>query len=79
MSVKEANKQIAERIAAAEQLISEAESIADDSNLEFSFGLSYGMGGTYYPNRDKDDWNSSDQPWYDSDYSGRWVSSSEQC
>ena len=52
--------------------IAEAEKIADEYGVQFSFSLEYGMGGTYYPTSTNDDrdWDESNEGW---------VSSSNSC
>lgn len=71
---KTADKQISDLLSQARSLITQAEGIADDNGVTFSFSLEYGMGGTYYPHGREDD---GDHEW-DSSYEG-WVSSSSQC
>jgi len=62
MNEQEASEKISDLIAAAYNKIFEAEAIADESGVSFSFGLSYGMGGTYFPKQKLEDgeWKSSD-------------------
>lgn len=76
--LKEANKTIADKIEAAESLIRECETIADQHGLEFRWeGPSYGMGG-YYIGKDpsKADWSSSTR---DCEGGDGWSSSSSNC
>ena len=69
---KTADQQIADLLSQARSLISQAENIADENGVTFSFSLEYGMGGTYYPHGLENDheWESS--------FEG-WVSNSSQC
>lgn len=71
---KTADKQISDLLSQARSLITQAEDIADENGVTFSFSLEYGMGGTYYPHGREDD---GDHEW-ESSYEG-WVSSSSQC
>lgn len=50
MTQKEAEQLIKQKVKEAEALISEAESLADEHNVGFSWDLAYGMGGWYEPN-----------------------------
>ncbi|HET8687662.1 MAG TPA: hypothetical protein VFM18_13510 [Methanosarcina sp.] len=66
-----ANKLIAERLEVAMNLISECESIADTTQVGFSWDLAYGMGGWYEPRTGEvDRWG---------DQKGGWQSSSSSC
>ena len=73
--VKKASEAISEHVAAAYAAIQEAEKLADEFGLEFSFDLTYGMGGTYigknYSERAGHDWYSSNE--------GSWLASSQSC
>ena len=71
---KTADKQITDLLSQARSLITQAENIADENGITFTFSLEYGMGGTYYPHGREND---GDDEW-DSSYEG-WVSSSSQC
>lgn len=73
---RRASAQVSGLVQEAYNKLHEAEKIANEYGIVFSFSPAYGMGGTYYPPRN-DDYNDSDD-WYDSDEQG-WVSSSEQC
>lgn len=75
---REAMIKIEEKTKAAYALIKEAEAIADEAQVAFSFSLEYGMGGTYYPKRNPESTEATEGgDWYDS-YEG-WQSSSSQC
>lgn len=50
-------------------LLKEAEDLADEADLSFSFSVCYGMGGTYYPQSSTRSEDSDDG----------WVSSSNNC
>lgn len=63
MDKAEAAKKIDQLVKDAYKSINEAEVIATEHNLEFSFGVAYGMGGHFTQGSD--------------DY--MWVSSSEGC
>lgn len=50
MTKEEATKAIAEKLAAVNTLIQEAQKIADEHQVSFGFdGPTYGMGGGYTP------------------------------
>lgn len=81
MTKQEALAKIAELTNDALAKIRQAEKIAEEHQVSFSFGLEYGMGGTF-----DEDWDSSD--WDESDDEGntnstkkpyRWHPSSESC
>lgn len=65
-----ANKEIATLLASAYDSIRRAERIADIAGVSFEFGVTYGMGGTYYGEVEEDTY-----------YGNRegWVSSSNSC
>jgi hypothetical protein len=48
--MSEAAAKIKELLDKAHDAIHEAEKIADESGVDFSFNVSWGMGGRYYPN-----------------------------
>lgn len=73
-SKRVANNKIAQCLELAKRSIAEAEKIADENQITFSWSLSYGMGGTYYPKG----WNDSGCSDED-DLEGRWRSSSSMC
>lgn len=77
MDAQEATKKIAELTASAMTLIRQAEKIADENGVSFSFDVAYGMGGTYTP-KSSDGWNSSGCSDFGDDSSG-WQSSSSGC
>lgn len=79
MSEKEALELISQKLAEADKLIAEAEQIAKDNGVEFSWdGPTYGMGGYFGK---ASDWESSD--WEDSgcsiDVEYEWRASSQSC
>lgn len=76
LSEAEASKLISEKTAAAYAAINEAEAIADEYGVDFSFSVSYGMGGYYSPKPKNDDYN--DSSCYGEDSYG-WNSSSAYC
>lgn len=49
MNKEEAAKRIADLTNQAMDLIKQAEKIANEFGVDFSFDVAYGMGGTYYP------------------------------
>jgi hypothetical protein len=51
MTKEEALKVIETKLAQIRKLISECETIADESQNSFYFSVEYGMGGTYYPKK----------------------------
>jgi hypothetical protein len=66
MTKEEAVARISVLVGAAHENISEAENLADEFGLDFSFDLAYGMGGTYYGEGHdyewvEHGWNSSSQ------------------
>jgi hypothetical protein len=56
MTKEEAVARIAVLVVAAEKNIREAEVLADEHGLDFSFSPAYGMGGTYYGEGHKYEW-----------------------
>jgi len=87
MNKQKAAKEIAEKTAEAMRLVRECEKIADENDIDFSFSVSYGMGGTYVPKRQKPAeknrkssvgscWGGNDD--YDNRESG-WQASSNSC
>lgn len=76
LTQQEASAQIANLIRSAEAKISEAEKIADEYGVSFSWdGPSYGMGGWYTGKSEKPEWADSD--WEASDEG--WSASSQSC
>ena len=62
----------------AQTLITQAEQLADEYGIPFTFSVAYGMGGTYIPApSDKEDWNRSDC--YEDEENYGWVSSTSDC
>lgn len=66
----EAKDAIQVKLRAAFAAISEAQAIADENDVGFSFDIGYGMGGRYIPE--------SKQDADDRDYGG-WYSSTRSC
>jgi hypothetical protein len=77
ISHREAMVLIEEKTNQANELIIEAQKIADKFGLEFSFTVAYGMGG-YYCGKGSEDWEETS---YSSDYgkTGYWMPSSKNC
>lgn len=76
---KEADAKIDEHLANAYEAIREAEALANEYGLEFSFDVSYGMGGTYYsPKQVQEDSWLQDNYYLDPNEGG-WVASSQTC
>lgn len=76
LTSQEATQKISDLVKQARDLISQAEALADNHGLCFSWDLEYGMGGTYYG----EGWDSSTScEWENSDSENGWVSSSSQC
>lgn len=71
--------QIDDLVREAYSIIRQAEELANDNDLKFSFDISYGMGGTFYPASEvkDDDWL-RDELYLDVE-SGGWVASSQTC
>ena len=67
MTKQEAAAKIADLVAQAHNAINEAESLADEHKLDFSFSVAYGMGGTYYPAGHKYGW--TEEGWNPSSHS----------
>lgn len=78
--IKKANEEISNLLGEAHAKISEAEKIADDYKLDFTFSVAYGMGGWYEP-------KGYPISKYDADYEnensvtleGKWCPSSHSC
>ncbi len=80
LSKEEASKQIAEKLDQAQKLLHEAEALADEAGVEFSWKPFYGGGGTYFGKDSRDDWQDSNGEWETSDYyETGWQSSSHNC
>lgn len=79
---KEALEKIEKLKEKALKLISEAEEIATEAGVTFSWDLAYGMGGWFRPKREagknEDGELTSDEDYADSDEGG-WESSSSNC
>jgi hypothetical protein len=78
---QKASEDIARLKEEAMDKIREAQTIADENGVSFTFSVDYGICGTYYPARDaenNDDWYSSDEGWPTFVNEG-WVSSSYNC
>ena len=67
---EEATKLLQEHCSAAYAAIAEAEKIAVEYGIEFTFDVAYGMGGTFFPEGDS---------YYTSDKDPVWVASSHMC
>ena len=70
---EEAAERISKLTREARSLITEAEGIADEWRVEFSFSVDYGMGGTY--GEPHNWWSSSSEE----DKPFEWISSSHSC
>lgn len=83
MTKEEASKAIAEKIAEAEKLLNEATIIADEHDIYVRWnGPAYGMGGSYTPKSDLDEYDDEydDNSWcYSGGSKGGWRSSSQGC
>jgi hypothetical protein len=80
MTKEEASKAIAEKIKTAQELIGEAETIADEAGVDFNWsGPSWGMGG-WYTGKDSEDWTESDRDEFgEGSEGGYWLTSSSRC
>lgn len=68
---QEAAALIAQLIEHAQQLVYEAQEIADEHDVSFSVNFGgYGMGGYYDPNDQEDQWGN---------HNGGWHASSQSC
>lgn len=77
MNKQEASKKIAELIAQAQSLVSEAECVANESGVGFSMDLGgYGMGGWYEPCPEGED-PDKENSYYEREYG--WKASSQSC
>lgn len=70
MSTRKIYLQIEILIEEAKEKIKEAQRLADENDLKFSYDFGFGINGTYYGSKE-DDWNSSN--------SQEWTSSSAHC
>lgn len=71
---KNAVMQINLKLAQVDVLIAEAKAIAEEANVTFNLDAGgYGMGGTYVPESQRDEWGMDDE---DSD---GWYASSQSC
>ena len=70
--VKNASRLIAEAVQRANDALQEAQELALEFDLEFEFGPTYGMGGTF----NGTDWDSSSNP---RERTARWQASSHSC
>lgn len=75
MNKEEAAKKIAALTEQAEQLVREAQAVANEHTLDFYFSIAYGMGG-YYTGHGSD-WEPSEHE-YGLDEDG-WAASSNSC
>lgn len=79
MTKQEASNIIAEKVTQAEKLIGEAEQIANEAGVDFSWGgPSYGMGG-WFTGKDSEEWSESNSREYGQDGHGYWMNSSSSC
>lgn len=62
MDKQQAAKEISEKVSQAYTLINECENLALEHSIDFEFCVSYGMGGTYYPEKGR----YRDAGWYSS-------------
>ena len=72
---QEAIAKLAEVLKVAQEKLEEAQAIADEFALEFSWDLAYGMGGTYEGKGTTQGWGSNGKV----REQGEWVSSSSTC
>ncbi len=72
---KAAIEKIAESLKIAQEKIEEAQALADEHALEFTWDLAYGMGGTYEGKGVMYGWGKDKKPRTE----GEWVSSSSTC
>lgn len=71
MTQQEAAKAISDLIKQAQDLVYQAEAIADENGVSFSMNLgSYGMGGYYDPDDQEDQYGNDN---------GGWHASSQSC
>lgn len=65
MTQQEAAKAISDLIKQAQELVNQAESIADENDVSFSVNFGgYGMGGYYDPNDKEDQWGNDNGGWH---------------
>ena len=76
--VKKASQKISELVAGAYDSLSEAQELADEYGLMFSFEPAYGMGG-WYTGKGNPDWSESDADNSGDNESGYWMASSQSC
>ena len=82
---QDSSKKIADKLAEIQRLLNEAQQIADENGVSFSWGgPAYGMGGSYHPKEDWNDSGCSENDWNDSGCSGDdgeygWMPSSQSC
>jgi hypothetical protein len=89
MDKREAAAKIAELTQRAYALIDEAKRVADESGVDFAFGVAWGMGGRYYPPRrggvplgGEDEDEREEREYLESkleDMDQRWLPSSQNC
>ncbi len=72
---KEAYEKIADALKVAQEKLEEAQALADEHSLEFTWDLAYGMGGTYEGKGTMQGWGKDKKPRTE----GEWVSSSSTC
>lgn len=77
MERKEAAVEIAKLIEQAQQIVYQAEALADEHGVSFSMNLGdYGMGGRYVPVPEGKDADATND-WGDREYG--WMASSQSC
>lgn len=81
LTKEQATSKIAELLKQAQELVNEAETVADQTGVLFNINFGgYGMGGSYFPNPDGQEWANSDYDyWYPSDTDNGWYASSQSC
>lgn len=77
LTKREALQEIEKLTSEAMALIRKAETLAEEHDVEFSFDLAYGMGGTYAAWDDS--WESSDEDAEPRKKEYQWYASSQSC
>jgi hypothetical protein len=74
----EAQEKISAKLAEAEKMIAEAQEIADETGVSFTWdGPTYGMGGHYEPQPKNDEWENS--ACFEDESESGWSASSHSC
>lgn len=77
---KEIYEKIADLLTVSQKAIEEAQALADEHALSFTWDLAYGMGGTYEgKGTEKYDYYGPPDKKYTERTEGEWVSSSSTC